>query len=101
MLNMAFFKNSFFPSIIIEWNKLDFNIRYSEGLALFIRPSANSTFHCHNPNGLKPITELRLEFIHLRIHKFKHSFQDTSNSICNRGTIKTFFIDPIFEIKVF
>ena len=58
-----YFKNSFFPSTIIEWN----NIRNSDNLALFkkrilafIRPSANSTFHCLNPNGLKLITKLRL-----------------------------------------
>ena len=51
------FKNSFFPSTVIEWNKLHSNIRNSESLALFkkrilafIRPFANSTFQYHNPN---------------------------------------------------
>ena len=46
-----YFKNSFFPSTVIEWNKLDTNIRNSENLALFkkrilafIRPFANSNF---------------------------------------------------------
>ena len=58
-----YFKNSFFPSTVIEWNNLDSNIRNSENLVLFkkrilafIRPSANSTFHCLSPNGLKLIT---------------------------------------------
>ena len=57
------FKNSFFPSAIIAWHNLDSNKRNSENLVLFkkcilafIRPSANSTFHCLNPNGLKLIT---------------------------------------------
>ena len=91
-----YFKNSFFPSIIIEWKNLDSNIRNSENLALFkkrilafIRPSANSTFHCLNPNGLKLIPRLKLGLSHLRFHKFKHSFQDTINPICNCGTVET------------
>ena len=29
-----YFKNSFFPSTVIEWNKLDPNIRNSDSLAL-------------------------------------------------------------------
>ena len=95
MLNIGF-KNYFFPSTIIEQNDSDSNIRNSENLALLkkciltsIRPSANSTFRCHNPNGLKLIPRLRLGLIHLLFHKFKHSFQDTLNSICNCGTVET------------
>ena len=91
-----YFKSSFFPSTIIEWNNLDSNIRNPENLALFkkrilalIRPSANSTFHCLNPNGLKLITRLRLGLSHLHFHKFKQSFQDTLNPICNCGTVET------------
>ena len=52
-----YFKNSFLPSTVIEWNKLGSNIRNSESLALFkkcilafIRPFENSTFQYHNPN---------------------------------------------------
>ena len=43
----------------------------------------------HNPKGLKLITRLRLGLSHLRFHKFKHSFQDTLNPICNYGTAET------------
>ena len=71
-------------------------MRNSENLALFekrilafIRPSTNSTLRCLNPNGFKLITSLRLGLSHLRFHKFKHSFQDTFNPICNRGTVET------------
>ena len=46
-----FFKNSYFPSSIIEWSKLDSNIHNSETLNVFkskilkfIRPTANSIF---------------------------------------------------------
>ena len=90
------FKISFLPSTVIEWNKLDSNIRNSESLTLFkkrilsfIRPFANSTFHCQNLKGLKLITRLRIGLSHLQFHKFKHSFQDTLNSICNCGTVET------------
>ena len=86
------FKNYFFPSTIIEWNKLDSNIRNSENLALFkkrILAFINSTFHCLNPNGLKLITRLGLGLSHLHFHKFQHSFQDTLNLICNYGTVET------------
>ena len=91
-----YFKNSFFPSTLIEWNNLDSNKRNSESLAIFkkrilafIRPSANSTFHCHYPDGLKLITRLRLALSHLRFHEFKHNFQDTLNSTCCCGTVET------------
>ena len=87
-----FFKNSFFPSVVIEWNKLDLNIRNSENLFIFkkkllefIRPSGNSVFKCHNPKGIKLLTRLRLGLSHLREHKFKHGFLDSLNPICSCG----------------
>ena len=90
------FKNSFFPSTVIEWKTLDSNIRNSETLALlkkrilaFIRLFANITFQYHNPKSLKLITSLRLGLSHLRFHKFKHSFQELLNPICNCGTVET------------
>ena len=52
----------------------------------FIRPSPNSIFNCHNTKGVKLLTRLRLGLSHLRDHKFKHSFQDSLNPICNCGT---------------
>ena len=67
-----FFKNSFFPSVVIEWNKLDLNIRDSENLFIFkkkllkfIRPSGNSVFKCHNPKRIKLLTRLKLGISHL------------------------------------
>ena len=87
-----FSKNSFFPSIIIELNKLDPSLRrcdsynvFKSNILKFIQPSSNSFFHCHNPIGIKYITRIRLGLSHLREHKFKHSFQDTLNPICNCG----------------
>ena len=87
-----FFRNSFFPSAVIESNKLDLNIPNSESLNVFknsllkfIRPSGNSVFNCHNPRGVKLLTRLRLGLSHLREHKFKHGFQDSLNPICSCG----------------
>ena len=88
----TFLKNPFLPSTIIEWNKLDRNIRNSSSFNIFrksilkfIRPSANSFFDCRNPKGIKFITRLRLGLSHLREHKFKHSFQDSLNPFCSCG----------------
>ena len=87
-----FFLNSFLPSAVIEWNKLDLNIRSSESLNIFkksllkfIRPSGSSVFNCHNLRGVKLLTRLRLGLSHLREHKFKHGFQDTIKLICSCG----------------
>ena len=77
---------------MIEWNKLDLNIRNSESLTSFkskvlkfIRPSENSVFLCNNPKRIQLLTRLRPGLSHLRDHKFKHNFLDTLNPICNCG----------------
>ena len=92
ILKHNFFKTSFFPSVLIEWNKLDATLRrydtcnaFKSNILKFIQPSSNSLFDCHNPIGIKYITRIRLELTHLREHRFKHSFQDTLNPICNYG----------------
>ena len=84
-----YFKNSFSPSAVIEWNKLGSNIKNSESLVLFKKGRIGFHKICHFPKGLKLITKLRLGLSHLRFHKFKHSFQDTLNHICNCGTVET------------
>ena len=93
------FKDSYFPSTIIEWNKLDSNIRNSETINIFkskilkfIKPTTNSILGCHNPIGVNLLTSLRLELSHLCEHRFKHSFQDTLNPSCSCGKeVKTTF----------
>ena len=54
-----------------------------------VRPSANNIFHCQNPKDFKLITKLRLQLAHLRLHKFRGSFQNTLNSIYNCGIVET------------
>ena len=59
----SFFKNSFFPSTICEWNKLGPRFCSSEILSIFrksiiqfIRTVSSSAYSCHNPKGIKLIT---------------------------------------------
>ena len=87
-----YFKNSFFPPTVIEWNKLGLNIPNSESLVSFkskvlefIRPSENSIFLCNSAKGIQLLTRLRLGLSHLRDHEFKHNFQNTFNPIWNCG----------------
>ena len=88
-----FYKNSFFPSSIIEWNNLDPKLRNSENLSTFknnvlkfIRPKPNSFFNCCNLKGIRLITRLRLELSHLREHKFKYNFQNCLNPLFSCGS---------------
>ena len=90
MLNMNIFETLFFPFAVIEWSKLDNNIRNSESVSAFkkqilkfIRPSPNSTFNEHNPHGMKLLTRLRLGLSHLREQKCRHNFQDSPDPFCN------------------
>ena len=85
-----FFKNSFFPSTVIERNKLDSNLQsatslnaFKKKLLKFIRPSPISVFNSQNCKGIKYLTRLRPGLNHLREHKFKHSFQVTLNPFCS------------------
>ena len=80
----------FFPSTIIEWNKLDSNICCSPSYKLFrkrilefIRPQPNSIFNVPNSLGLTYLTRLRVGLSHWHEHKFRHNFRDSLNPICN------------------
>ena len=85
---MIFLKIHFFPSAILEWNKLDLSFQnlasynvFKNSILKFIRRSSNKIFQCHNPKGIKLVTKLRLGLSHLREHKFKRNFQDTLNTV--------------------
>ena len=77
-----YFKNSFIPNVIYEWNKLDPDIRSSASYNLFrntllkfIRSAQRKTLHINDSVGVKLLTRLRLGFSHLRGHKFRHGFR--------------------------
>ena len=97
-----FFKKTFFPSAISEWNELDPSLRNSESLLTckknilhFIRPTANSVYDGHNPKGIKLISRLHLGLSYLREHKFK---QFLRMAFCNCGhgiESTTHFFSPL------
>ena len=88
----SFFKNTFYPLVIIEWNKLDpeiqnassFNI-FKKNILKFIRLVTNNIFGFHNLKGIKRLTRSRLGFSHLYQHKLKNNFQGTLNPLCTCG----------------
>ena len=87
--DIIFFFNSFVPSAVIEWNKLDSRLRraksftdFKKNILSFITTKANSVFNCNSSKGLKFVTRLHLGLSHLRERKFKHSFQDSINRLC-------------------
>ena len=100
-----------FPSVAIEWNKLDSSLRkvksftdFNNNILIFIRSKPNSVFNFNNSKGLKFVTRLRLRLSLLREHKFKHSFQDSTNPLwsCSldvESTIHYFLQCPLFTIK--
>ena len=83
------FKASFYPHCLLEWNKLDPEIRASSAVGIFkkklssqIRPPANSVYGIHNPKGVAYLTQLRVGLSKLNFHKFRHNFRDTINPMC-------------------
>ena len=77
----SFFKNSFSPAVITEWNILDISVRYSSSCHIlknlilkFIRPEPNRISSTQNFEDLKLLTRMRLGLSHLADHKFRHNF---------------------------
>lgn len=80
---------------------------FKKEILKFIRPSSNS-FYNHinliifNLIWIKYMTRIRLCLSPLREHKFKHSYQDSVNPICNCGSdfesvIQYFIHYPIYS----
>ena len=88
----SFFKDSFVPAVISEWNSSDINIWNSSCINVFkkevlkfIRPEPNSTCNINDTKGLKLLTRLRLGLIHLGDQKFRHNFQGCVSPMCYCG----------------
>ena len=62
---------------------------FKKSILNFLRPSSNSIFDCHSPNGIKIITRLRLGLSQHPEHKFRHNFQDALNPICSSAFKKS------------
>ena len=83
------YKSSFFPSVISDWNKLDFDIKNSKSKNIFktkllnkIRPKRSPYFGLRSNTKVRYITMLRMELSPLRAHKHKYNFNDTSDPFC-------------------
>ena len=83
-------KNSFFPYITVEWNKLDLDIRKSKSYEIIRnallkigRPNQCLIYRIHNPVGLKLLSRLTLGLSHLNEHIFNQNFQNCINPLCS------------------
>ena len=70
-----FFQDSFFPSVVVEWNKLDQNEKAFDIYTSFWK----QCFRWHNHKRIKLLTRLRPSPSHLGEYKFKHGFLDLLN----------------------
>ena len=85
-----YFKNSFMPCTVREWNKLRTEIpnlnAYQQSRKSFwssVKPNCSTLFSFHHPVCVKLFVRLRLGFSHLCEHKFRHNFHDTLNPLCS------------------
>ena len=89
-----FFKNSFFPAAISEWNSLDINTQnspstnlFKKGLLKFIRPESNSTYNINDTKRLKLLARLWFGVSHLG---------DTNSGT----TFKTVYPQCVFAVRI-
>ena len=83
------YSDSFFPTVIKEFNNLDYQITHQLSFPSFrrvlsktIRPVPNSLFDACDPHGIKLLTRLRVGLSHLKEQKFRHGFNDTIDPFC-------------------
>ena len=84
------FKYSFFPDTSYSWKLLSSFIKLSPSLNIFkkrymefFNVSPNPIYGIHNPIALKYLTRLRVGLSHLRYHKYRHNFSDTTSKFCS------------------
>ena len=83
------FKSSLYPNSLLEWNRLDPEIRESPSLSIFrkrlllkIRSFHNSVYGIYNPKGISYLTQLRVGLSKLNFHKLKHNLADAVSPMC-------------------
>ena len=103
-VNKNYFMNTFFPSTIPEWNKLDLSIRNSTNLNIFkgrlfqfVKLLENSAYTCHNPKGIKYKTEPWYQSS--SYHKFKLGFLDDVAAAQQSVLFITSFTVPTFQLR--
>ena len=85
----SLFQKSFLRFTIIEEHKsdsdikkIDFHALFHKKLLAFISPLENNTYGIYDPLGVRLLNRLRLNFSHLREHKFTHNFAGALNRLC-------------------
>ena len=75
------FSHTYFQNCVSEWNRLDVSMRSSQTISEFkgklfklIRPPKRSIFNIYDLEGIKLLTQLRVEFSDLRYHRHRHNF---------------------------
>ena len=93
--------DSYYPYCFRERDKLDPSPRLIDSLSKFkakliksLRPPKRSVFKVSDIVGVRLLTRFRLGFSHLRKHKFRHNFSNSSRCICGDGdeTTKQFLL---------
>ena len=96
---LIYLDDSWLLALVINWLKLfltqvdvlitryhfHYIFTFKESILKFIRSALSSIFQCHNLKVIKYFIRLQMNFSHFRDHKFKHSFQDTTNLLCTCG----------------
>ena len=58
--------------------------------------SNERSFYIHDPQGVKSLSRVRLNFSHLNEHKFRHNFRECLSPLCSCGleieSIQHFFL---------
>ena len=64
-----FFRNSYLPFTLTEWNNLDKGVRHSGSFSIFkeiilkfIQPPRDNIFHCHDPKGSQVNHKTKVRF---------------------------------------
>ena len=84
------FRNSFFPSCVNSWNNfLDTKVRNSKNIGIFktktkslFKPKKNELFGLLDKEGIRRLTQLRVDLNPLKYYKFLHNFLDTNDPMC-------------------
>ena len=81
-----------YPCCLREWNKLDPSLRSVDSLSKFkaeliksLRPTKRSVFKISDIVGVRLLAILWLGFSHLREHKFRHNFSNSSRCVSGEG----------------
>ena len=87
------YRNSFFSYCISQRNHLDSQVRnvlsvstFRHAILDFIGPNATPLFKINRLLDFFFLTQLKVGFIHLREHKFRHGFLDIVDPICSCRT---------------